>query len=76
MQIHAEDIQKSKEERRLVIQSGIISIKGESASAMLVNDWQRKLEKQAWVKKAKVKSYQYDMQERIGKFELEINILN
>lgn len=76
MQIHAEDQQKSKEERRLVLQSGIIGIKGESASAMIVNDWQKKLEKQDWVRTAKVKSYQYDMQERVGKFELEVNVLN
>ena len=76
MQIHAEDQQKSKEERRLVLEAGKINVKGESASAMLVNDWQKTLEKQKWVANAKVKSYQYDIKERIGKFEIEINVSN
>lgn len=68
--------QKSKSEKKLIIDQGVLRVKGKCSNSLIINSWITKLSEFSWIKNIKSQRFNFDVEQGIGIFEFTIVINN
>ncbi|KAA9324917.1 hypothetical protein [Adhaeribacter soli] len=68
------DDTESRVQKRLVIKSGIIQVKGTCNNSLILNEWIKRVSKYEWVLKVQDQVFTYDYKNKVGKFEFFIQL--